>query len=203
MFGEYNMKKKQPVLLCFVALGLIPSLLMASCSSKMPSTSPVSTAASTSSVASTVAPSNTIATAAKSGIGTYLVDNSGLTLYWVTLDSIGKSNITGSTLTIWPVFYTANIVVPSSLNASDFGSIQRSDGKMQTTYRGWPLYHYYQDLLSGNTYGQGIDGVWFAAGPASSGPTSSIATTTSTADVTTTTPTIGVTTTTTTGPYGY
>jgi len=206
------MKKKQLVLLCFMAVGLISSLLIASCSSKTPSTSPVSTTATTSSLATTVAPSNTIAAAAKSGIGTYLVDNSGLTLYWVALDSIGKSNITGSTLTIWPVFYTANIVVPSSLNASDFGSIQRSDGKMQTTYKGWPLYHYYQDLASGNTYGQGIDGVWFAAGPASSGPTSSITTTTSTvagttttstAAVTTTTSTTGVTTTTTTVPYSY
>jgi predicted lipoprotein with Yx(FWY)xxD motif len=196
-------KMKQFTLPYFLSILLITALLAVSCSSKTASTSPVSTVVTTSSVTTTVAPSNTISTAAKSGIGTYLVDNSGLTLYWVALDSIGKSNIAGSTLTIWPVFYTGTVTVPSSLNASDFGSIQRSDGKMQTTYKGWPLYHYYQDLASGNTYGQGIDGVWFAAGPSSSGPTSSITTTTSTAAVTTTTSTTGVTTTTTTVPYSY
>jgi predicted lipoprotein with Yx(FWY)xxD motif len=178
----------------FLSLVIITALLAVSCSSKTASTSPVSTIVTTSTTATTAAASNTIATAAKSGIGTYLVDSRGMTLYWVALDSIGKSTISGSTLTIWPVFYTATIAVPSSLNASDFGSIQRADGKMQTTYKGWPLYYYYQDLSSGNTYGEGIDGVWFAASPGASGPTSSVTTSTSTAPVTTTT---------TTNPYGY
>jgi hypothetical protein len=120
-------------------------------------------------------------------------------LYWTTLDSIGHSNESGSVLTIWPVFYTSNIRVPSSLNASDFGSIQRTDGKMQTTYKGWPLYYYYQDFSSGDIHGQGINGVWFAANPASSGPASP--TTTTTVPVTTTTistPTLPASTTTST-----
>ncbi len=179
------MKMKRLELGCLLVLSIITTISAASCSSKTAST-PVSGTTTTSTSATTVAPSNTINTASKSGIGTYLVDNRGITLYWVTLDSIGKSNITGSALTIWPVFYTANITVPSSLDASDFGAIQRPDGKMQTTYKGWPLYYYYQDLSSGNTYGQGIDGVWFAVNPAASGPNSSITTTTTTAATTTT-----------------
>ena len=198
LLGELSMKMKLLVRGCLLALGIITIISAASCSSKTASTSTVSAATTTSTVATTAAPIFTIATAAKAGIGTYLVDNKGITLYWVTLDSIGKSNITGSTLIIWPVFYAANINIPSTLNASDFNSIQRADGKMQTTYKGWPLYYYYQDLSSGNTYGQGIDGVWFAVNPASSSPSSSVTTTTTATTSVTTLPA-----TTTTGSYGY
>lgn len=190
--------KRKHLILGFIVV--IATLFTLSCSSNAASTTPVSQSTATSTVATTAGQSNTIGTAVKSGIGTYLVDSRGITLYWVALDSIGKSNIAGSTLTIWPVFYSASISVPAALNISDFGSIQRADGKMQTTYKGWPLYYYYQDSVSGNMYGQGIDGVWFAAGPAASGPTASVTTATSSTTTVSTTP---AATTTTTGPYGY
>ena len=193
------MKRKHIIFGFFVTLGIITTLLTLSCSSKTAATTPVATTTTTSTLTTTGGQLNTIQTAVKSGIGTYLVDSKGITLYWVALDSIGKSNIAGSTLTIWPVFYTSTITVPAALNASDFGSIQRADGKMQTTYKGWPLYYYYQDAASGNMYGEGIDGVWFAASPAASGPTASVTTATSTTTVSTT----PAATTTTTGPYGY
>jgi predicted lipoprotein with Yx(FWY)xxD motif len=130
--------------------------------------------------ATTTVLSNTVSTSTKTGIGTYLVDGKGITLYWTTLDSVGQSNVNGSSLSVWPVFYVSNITVSPSLNTSDFGSITRADGKSQISYKGWPLYYYYEDQASGSTLGQGVDGVWFAVNPAASGPTATTTTTTTT-----------------------
>ena len=97
----------------------------------------ISPSASTSTPSSALA--YTINTNSKTGVGTYLVDGKGMTLYWTTRDSVGMSNITGATLANWPVFYSSNVIVPSPLNTSDFSSIIRNDGSMQTTFKGWPL----------------------------------------------------------------
>jgi predicted lipoprotein with Yx(FWY)xxD motif len=134
----------------------------------------------------------------KTGIGGYLADTAGLTLYWTSRDTVGQSNITGTTLANWPVFYsTADsaplLVIPSALNTTDFGTITRPDGSKQTTYKGWPLYYYVQDKKSGDANGQGLGGVWFVVNPAASGPVSSNTTTTTTtstpSSTSTTTPT--------------
>ena len=117
----------------------------------------------------------------KTGLGAYLVDGKGLTLYWTTKDSVGHSNIVGATLANWPIFYTPNIVVPPSLlNSLDFGSITRADGSKQTTFKGWPLYYYVKDQVPGDTQGQGVGGVWFVANLTDLGPTPTITTTTTT-----------------------
>ncbi len=115
----------------------------------------------------------TINTMSKTGIGTYLVDSKGMTLYFTMKDSVGKSVVAGDTLKIWPVFFTPNISVPTSLTTSDFGSITRSDGAMQTTFRGFPLYFFANDKAPGDTNGEGIGGVWFAVTPSNFPPTPS------------------------------
>jgi len=114
-----------------------------------------------------------IYTMSKTGLGTYLVDAKGMTLYFTMRDSAEKSVVTGSTLQTWPVFYTPVISGPASLNMSDFGSITRSDGTMQTTFRGYPLYYYANDKAPGDTNGQGIGGVWFIVNPNNFPPTPS------------------------------
>ena len=96
-----------------------------------------------------------------------------MTLYFNTNDSPGKSTVTGAILANWPAFNVANVVVPSSLNASDFSSITRDDGKMQTTYKGYPLYNFIKDQAPGDTQGQGINGVWFVVNPQNFPPTPS------------------------------
>ncbi len=164
-------------------------LTMASCTSAKSSTT-TAVPTSTVSSSSTTGITNTISTATKSALGNYLVDGKGITLYWATLDSVGQSNVSGSSLSIWPVFYTSNVTIPSTLNPSDFGSITRADGKNQTTYKGWPLYYYYQDISSGDTLGEGVDGVWFIVNPTASNPTAANPVTTTPATATTTTTTI-------------
>lgn len=103
-------------------------------------------------------------------LGTYLVDSSGMTLYYFTKDAPGKSNATAAIIANWPPLSTGAFIVPSTLNASDFGTITRDDGTKQATYKGWPLYHFIQDQVSGDTKGQGLNGIWFVINPANFPP---------------------------------
>jgi hypothetical protein len=61
--------------------------------------------------------------------------------------------------------YSTDFNVPSSIKASDFGTITRDDGKTQASYRGWPLYYYAKDQVSGDTTGQGVNNIWFVINP--------------------------------------
>jgi predicted lipoprotein with Yx(FWY)xxD motif len=116
--------------------------------------------------AAAATPVYTINVMSNAMIGSYLVDGNGITLYYKTTDSASQSNgVTGAILATWPVFYSASIVVPSSLNAADFGSFTRADNGTQTTYMGWPLYYYTLDKAIGDAKGQAVGGIWFAAKP--------------------------------------
>lgn len=98
-------------------------------------------------------------------LGNYLTDGNGKTLYYFTRDSTDKSVCSGGCARLWPIFYAPNIVVPSGLNAADFGSITRTDGTMQTTYKGYPLYYWVRDAKRGDTTGQDVRKVWFVINP--------------------------------------
>jgi predicted lipoprotein with Yx(FWY)xxD motif/plastocyanin len=125
-------------------------------------TGPVSSPpAPTTAPPSTAVPAYTVKTASMPGVGDYLVDGKGMTLYYFTKDLIGKSNAAGNVLSSWPVFNPAGFVVPPSLNAADFGTITRDDGGKQATYKGWPLYYYAKDKAPGDMLGEAVGGVWF------------------------------------------
>ena len=115
--------------------------------------------------AAPAAPGYAINLSNKAGIGDYLVDSRGMTIYYFLRDNYFKSNATAAIVKIWPVFYTASIVVPASLKATDFGFMTRDDGMMQTTFKGWPLYYYAQDQAAGDTIGQGLNSLWFVVTP--------------------------------------
>jgi len=204
--------KKYISLICAVFAVMVISMSLIGCSKKTSSTTTTtSQTTQTTTTHTLVALSVNINT--KAAIGTYLVDGNGRTLYWTTLDSVGQSNVTGTVLANWPIFYVADIVATSPLVASDFGSISRADGNKQTTYKGRPIYYYINDQAAGDTRGQGINGVWFAVDPSVSGPTAATtstttayptSTTTSAAPTTTTQAATTTSTTTTTTPYpGY
>ena len=95
----------------------------------------------------------------------YIVAANGNTLYNFTKDMPGVSNCKGGCLTIWPVFYAENIVVPSIMNTSDFGVITNSEGSKQTTFKQMPLYYYINDTKRGDTNGQGVNNAWYVVGP--------------------------------------
>ena len=115
--------------------------------------------------ASAPSPEYTVMTMSLPAGRDYLVDGSGRTLYYFTKDSAGKSSANEAVLLLWPIFYTAELKVPSNLNASDFGNITRSDGKKQTTYKGMPLYYFSKDAKAGDTAGQGFKDLWSVVKP--------------------------------------
>jgi predicted lipoprotein with Yx(FWY)xxD motif len=101
----------------------------------------------------------------KEGVGKFLVDAKGMTLYLFKKDSPGKSACAGPCVEKWPLYYREKVAVPEGVSAGDFGTITRDDGKKQTTYKGMPLYYFVGDKNPGDTTGQGVNGVWYVMNP--------------------------------------
>lgn len=102
----------------------------------------------------------------KEGIGSYLADSKGMTLYIFTKDMPGSSMCSGDCLVKWPAYAVDKVEPGAGLNAKDFGSIKRQDGPVQATFRGAPLYYFFKDQKPGDTNGQGVNGVWYVVNPA-------------------------------------
>jgi predicted lipoprotein with Yx(FWY)xxD motif len=91
----------------------------------------------------------------------YLTDDGGMTLYYYTLDTNGQSACYGGCAKAWPIYYAENLTAASGLSAEDFGTITRTDGTRQTTYKGWPLYYWFKDKVAGDMTGEGVQKVWY------------------------------------------
>ena len=108
----------------------------------------------------------TVKIAAAGSLGNILNDASGMTLYTFKNDvaNSGKS-AAESLVAAWPpLTATGTPVKPAGLTG-DLAVFTRNDGKTQVTYKGVPLYFYFQDKAPGDTKGQGVGGVWFVAQP--------------------------------------
>jgi predicted lipoprotein with Yx(FWY)xxD motif len=91
-----------------------------------------------------------------------LVDSQGMTLYWFAPDTSTKSNCSGSCATYWPP--VKGPVTAGSGVTGTLGTITRSDGTMQATYMGHPLYTYIGDKSPGQAKGNGLNlsgGLWY------------------------------------------
>jgi predicted lipoprotein with Yx(FWY)xxD motif len=100
----------------------------------------------------------TVDVAFKAGIGFYLVNASGFTLYFRTNDpGNGSSTCTGGCVTVWPLFNAGSgtMNLPPNLTAGSFGHATRTDGKNETTFNGYPLYYYDKDKAPGQVNGEG------------------------------------------------
>jgi predicted lipoprotein with Yx(FWY)xxD motif len=117
----------------------------------------------------------TLAIGTKTELGNFLTDAKGMTLYYFDKDTKDISNCSGQCLTNWPAFYTANVSVPAGLKAEDFGTITRTDGTKQTTFKGFPLYYWVKDLKRGDTTGQDVGKVWFVIDPVKFNGTTAVA----------------------------
>jgi predicted lipoprotein with Yx(FWY)xxD motif len=99
-------------------------------------------------------------------LGMVLTDAEGFTLYYFTKDALPDTSFClGGCVTNWPLFYAADLVPGDGLDSADFSSIEHPEGGMQTTYKGWPLYYFINDTLPGETHGEAVGNVWFAAKP--------------------------------------
>jgi predicted lipoprotein with Yx(FWY)xxD motif len=102
----------------------------------------------------------------KDGIGSYIADAKGMTLYYFTKDTPGVSACAGDCLQKWPAYFADKVEPQAGLNAADFATIKRADGASQTTFRGYPLYYFFKDAAPGDTAGQGVNSVWYVIDPA-------------------------------------
>jgi predicted lipoprotein with Yx(FWY)xxD motif len=104
-------------------------------------------------------------------LGKVLVNQNGRTLYLFERDRRGKSMCAGSCASFWPALLTGAKprAGTTAVKASLLGTIRRSNGKMQVTYRGHPLYTFKLDKGPGQTNGEGLDDFgahWYAVSPA-------------------------------------
>ena len=99
-------------------------------------------------------------------LGQILTDSLGNTLYYFTRDAGDNfSACSGGCVTAWPIFHAENSTFSDELDSGDFGSFMRDDSIMQSTYKGWPLYYYVSDTITGESNGEGRGNVWFVAKP--------------------------------------
>jgi len=140
------------------------ALIIAGCGSSSSSSSsaaaaPAAATSAASTTSSAAAATGVTIKTAKDSAGTYLAGPNGHALYLWVADSGGKSACSGACAHAWPPLVTkGNPSAGSGVNASDLGTIMRSDGTEQVTYKGHPLYYFIADTSAGSTRGQGSEG---------------------------------------------
>jgi len=109
-----------------------------------------------------------VITSKSSKNGTVLATGSKkLTVYLFEGDKGSSSSCTGTCAQVWPPV-TGTPHAGGQANSSDFGTITRSDGTTQVTYKGHPLYTYAKDGDAGDAYGQAIKSFgadWYVIAP--------------------------------------
>ncbi len=124
----------------------------------------------TSSMGSSSTPGGAVAIGTANGPdGTYLTGADGRALYLWLGDVNGRSKCTGQCARQWPPLITTTSASASDgVQASDLGTITRSDGSKQVTYKGHPLYYFAADSGAGVITGQGSDSFgarWWLVAP--------------------------------------
>ena len=120
----------------------------------------------------TAAPSTTAAStrgpklkAVSSDYGRILADGHGRALYLFTADRGKRSNCYGDCATAWPPYFVkSKPAAVSGARPGKVGTIRRSDGKLQATYAGHPVYYYVGDRSPGEVNCQAaveFGGYWY------------------------------------------
>jgi predicted lipoprotein with Yx(FWY)xxD motif len=101
---------------------------------------------------------------ANSSAGEHLAGPNGHALYVFKTDSANTSTCTDTCAQNWPPLTVAAGTTPSATGvAAHLGTITRSDGSLQVTANGMPLYYFAGDASATDINGQGKNGVWFLA----------------------------------------
>jgi len=105
---------------------------------------------------------------ASTDLGEIVVDSAGNTLYLFATDAQSESTCYDQCEDNWPIVKEVS-GVGEGLDELLLGTTTRTNGDVQATYNGWPLYRFGPDLVPGDTNGQGAGDVWYvldAAGEA-------------------------------------
>jgi predicted lipoprotein with Yx(FWY)xxD motif len=142
------------------------SLTLAACGSSGGGTAASS---SPSAPAAGAAAAYTVSAAAVPGVGTVLVNGSGMTFYLLTSEKGGTLTCTDDNgcTKVWPdTELPSGVTAPvagSGIDASRLSTIKGPSGSLYITYAGWPLYTFSGDSGPGQAHGQGIQsfgGTW-------------------------------------------
>jgi predicted lipoprotein with Yx(FWY)xxD motif len=157
---------------------LIAALALAACGSSSSSSSSSSKAAqrpaaasasSSTSTSTSTAAAPVVITTKHSKLGTILaVGPTRMTVYLFEADKGPGSTCTGACAAAWPPVLGQPKATAGAV-ASDLGTITRSDGSKQVTYKGHPLYRFVKDKDDGDAYGQGLNAFgagWYVLTPA-------------------------------------
>jgi predicted lipoprotein with Yx(FWY)xxD motif len=149
---------KTPHLILSVLVGLV--LLATACSPQaIPTTAPLPTE---SPAVVPVTSEAVVNLGQNDTLGSFLVDDKGMTLYLFTKDTPNTTVCYDKCATAWPPLLTnGSPVAGEGVDASLFGTTDRTDGTVQVTYNGWPLYYYEKDKAPGDVVGQDVGDVWF------------------------------------------
>jgi predicted lipoprotein with Yx(FWY)xxD motif len=138
------------------------ALTAAACSSSGSAAAPGSTPPAASTAAPGSAAPGTGAAVIKTAgtsLGTVLTDGKGITVYLFEADTTTKPTCYHACAQFWPpVLTTGAPVAGAGAKASLLGTVNRTDGKLQVTYAGHPLYYFVQSTKPGNVSGQGVNG---------------------------------------------
>ena len=91
--------------------------------------------------------------------GGHLVDSQGHSVYLFEKDESGESYCGGACAAVWPPLETSTAPqAGAGIQDAALGTTERSDGDMQVTYHGHPLYYYAADASTpDNTKGENIE----------------------------------------------
>lgn len=87
---------------------------------------------------------------------TVMTDDAGMTLYTFDKDAGGVSSCYDNCATNWPPY----LGEAGEEKGEGWALAARTDGSMQWTYDGKPVYLYYEDTAAGDMKGDGKGGVW-------------------------------------------
>ena len=145
-----------------IAIMAVLALGLAACGGSSNNNSDTTAAAAT-----TSAGGQTVATKSIAGTGTVLVDSSGMALYTNNMDSGSKVACTTGCTAIWVPLAAPSGGQPTANDSAvqaKLGTIKRSDGTMQVTFGGKPLYSFVQDSpgqVTGNGASDQFNGTQF------------------------------------------
>ena len=140
----------------------VATLAVAACGSSGSSGSSNSSGGSTSSGSAAASTSSVVKTT-KIGSATVLTNAKGFTVYTFAIDGMNKSKCNASCIHYWP---PEKGPVKATGIKGTFATTKRSDGTIQATWNGHPLYTYIGDTSPGQAKGNGLNlsgGVWHEA----------------------------------------
>jgi predicted lipoprotein with Yx(FWY)xxD motif len=119
-------------------------------------------------------PAYEVTTGTINGLGSVLIDGNGITVYMFATDVRGRPSRCYDICAVqWPPLVLppglTRPVVGTGIRPTLLGTAGRTDGTVQITYNGWPLYLWPPDRAPGQATGQALTnagGLWYVLSPA-------------------------------------